>query len=241
MRPKNPKKFELYCIVNAINNKEYIGITTVGVRKRFCDHKSKANSGINRPLYRAIRKYGIDNFSISVIGEASSWEALCALEIKTIEERRTLSKFGKGYNITHGGEGSIGVSPSKITREKLSKARDNWSAERVRDYKRRHSKSARVAYNNLTSKVKKDRATKISKGRVAHFANIPEEEKNKWKDKIRTTLRNKSNNNSKKCLVKGKEYISLSEAGRYLSISYDTVRRRILSNKWPDYNWYKDE
>lgn len=58
----------IYCITNLINNKMYIGQTSRIWQERWKDHIDAARDLNNqRPLYRAMRKYGIENFSFSII------------------------------------------------------------------------------------------------------------------------------------------------------------------------------
>ena len=52
----------IYKIQNLINGKIYIG-QSVHIKARFNAHKSEARNGNTRPLYNAIRKYGVENFS----------------------------------------------------------------------------------------------------------------------------------------------------------------------------------
>ena len=63
-----------------INGKIYIG-QSVHIKTRFNQHKAEARNGNNRPLYNAIRKYGIENFSFEIIEECSQ-ESLDEREIK---------------------------------------------------------------------------------------------------------------------------------------------------------------
>ena len=55
----------IYKIINDINDKVYIGQTSYSLETRFKEHLYKVN--LDRPLYRAMRKYGIDNFHIEEI------------------------------------------------------------------------------------------------------------------------------------------------------------------------------
>lgn len=89
----------VYCIENKVNGKKYIGITTRTMNKRFEEHK-KANSYIGK----AIRKYGVSNFSISELDIAKTHEELCQLEVFYIEKFKT---FENGYNLTIGGDGVV--------------------------------------------------------------------------------------------------------------------------------------
>lgn len=61
----------IYKITNLINNKCYIGKTERTIEKRWKEHLRKRNS-LDLPLYRALNKYGINNFQIEQLEECSS-------------------------------------------------------------------------------------------------------------------------------------------------------------------------
>ena len=56
----------IYKITNTINGKMYIGKTELTIEKRFQQHckDSQRDKMSNRPLYKAMRKYGVEFFSI---------------------------------------------------------------------------------------------------------------------------------------------------------------------------------
>ena len=87
----------IYKIENLINHKIYIG-QSVNIEKRWQKHKSavfnKNDKGYEYPLYRAIRKYGIDNFSFSIIEKCSDLE-LNDREVYWIDY---YNSFFEGYN-----------------------------------------------------------------------------------------------------------------------------------------------
>lgn len=88
----------IYKIQNLINGKIYIG-QSVHIQTRFNQHKNEAKNGNTRPLYNAIRKYGIENFSFEIIEECSK-EMLNEREIYWIKK---YDSFHNGYNLTPGG------------------------------------------------------------------------------------------------------------------------------------------
>ena len=91
----------IYKITNDINNKVYIGKTEFSIEKRFKEHCQDAFRDRNekRPLYSAMRKYGIEHFHIELIEETDNPEER---EIYWIEALKT---FKLGYNATKGGDG----------------------------------------------------------------------------------------------------------------------------------------
>lgn len=91
----------IYQITNDINSKIYIGKTEFSIDKRFKEHCKDAyrREKEKRPLYAAMRKYGIKHFHIELIEETDNPEER---ERYWIEQKRS---FKNGYNATLGGDG----------------------------------------------------------------------------------------------------------------------------------------
>ena len=91
----------IYQIVNDINDKIYIGKTEFSIEQRFKQHCKDAFREKNekRPLYSAMRKYGINHFHIELIEETNNPNER---EIYWIKEKNT---YHNGYNATRGGDG----------------------------------------------------------------------------------------------------------------------------------------
>ena len=91
----------IYQITNDINGKIYIGKTEFSIEKRFKEHCTDAFKDRNekRPLYAAMRKYGVEHFHIELIEETDNPEER---EVFWIENKRS---FKNGYNATIGGDG----------------------------------------------------------------------------------------------------------------------------------------
>lgn len=93
----------IYKIENLQNHKVYIG-QSINIERRWTTHKHDAfdESGIayNYPIYRAIRKYGLDNFSFEVIEECHREE----LDSKEREYIEKYNSFFNGYNQNFGGQ-----------------------------------------------------------------------------------------------------------------------------------------
>ena len=105
---------QVYRIVNKINGKCYIGITTQGVNRRWSEHLYRFNLGErDHKLYQAMRKYGLDNFDLLILETVKDASLLPELEIAYIKE---FDSFNRGYNMTCGGD-----VISDETRQKLSK------------------------------------------------------------------------------------------------------------------------
>lgn len=113
---KEEKEFYLYVHTNKINNKRYVGITCQNPRTRW---GSNGNGYKKSPLfYRAIQKYGWENFKHEIIMENLSKESAKNKEIETI--KKYMSNDRKyGYNISKGGGGGFDVEIKKENIEKI--------------------------------------------------------------------------------------------------------------------------
>lgn len=97
------KEFEIYKLTNTSNNKIYIGITTIGVSKRFKVHCWKALEGSDYPLHKAIREYGKEIFRIEVL-ETTESPTIAREKEKYFIKIFNSQDASIGYNTTAGGE-----------------------------------------------------------------------------------------------------------------------------------------
>lgn len=93
----------IYKITNILNNKIYIGQTKRTIEVRWKGHLTSAfnssQNSYNYPLYKDIRKYGIENFKISIIEK-------CPINLLDEKEKYWISYYNSknnGYNQTVGG------------------------------------------------------------------------------------------------------------------------------------------
>ena len=108
----------IYKITNKLNSMVYIGQTTRTVEERMKEHLHRVETYVER----AIAKYGIDKFEVSVIEECATLEELNEREIYWISFYDCIRP--KGYNICTGGRnGSPGHTLSTESRAKISKAK----------------------------------------------------------------------------------------------------------------------
>ena len=91
----------IYMITNDVNGKQYIGKTEFSIEKRFKKHLSDATRPQieQRPLYKAINKYGPEHFHIEMIEETDNAEEREKFWIQYY------GTFHNGYNATLGGDG----------------------------------------------------------------------------------------------------------------------------------------
>ena len=94
----------IYKITNNINGKIYIGKTNFTIEKRWREHcQDYQKSSLNkRPLYSAMKKYGIENFSVEEVEYLDT-----PLEAEEREKYwiEYYGSFKYGYNATRGGDG----------------------------------------------------------------------------------------------------------------------------------------
>lgn len=97
----------IYKIKNMVNGKCYIGQTTTTIEHRWGQHKSdKTNPN---PMYKAFKKYGIENFSIKEITHYTRDTKEKLLNILNKKEIYYIDKYNSlvtqnGYNLSIGGD-----------------------------------------------------------------------------------------------------------------------------------------
>ena len=92
----------IYKIYNDINEKVYIGQTSLTVEHRFKEHltKAKTKERENLPLYNAMKKYGIEHFFVETIEKTDNLQEREKYWIQYYDS------YNNGYNATLGGEGN---------------------------------------------------------------------------------------------------------------------------------------
>ena len=100
----------IYKVTNLVNQKKYIGQST-DIERRFKEHHTDpfemTNPASRHIFYKAIRKYGIENFSFEILEECTAKE-LDEKEKYWIKHYNTYIGWEncQGYNMTIGGSGS---------------------------------------------------------------------------------------------------------------------------------------
>lgn len=99
----------IYRCFNKSTNESYIGYDSdwpSRKTKHLYDHRNPNSASYNCHFYRALRKYGLENFEWEVIYQSRDKEdCLNTMESFFIEE---YDSFNNGYNMTKGGEGTLG-------------------------------------------------------------------------------------------------------------------------------------
>lgn len=106
----------IYKITNDVNGKVYIGKTLNTVESRWKEHCNDKNRRKmeNRPLYRAMNKYGLEHFSVEMIEECQ--DNLEEREVYWIKYYNSYVGWpnSNGYNATIGGDGKPYVDYNRI-------------------------------------------------------------------------------------------------------------------------------
>lgn len=108
----------IYKYKNNINGKIYIGQTCNFTKRKKQHLRSSVNIYDDYLIHKAIRKYGIENFSIDILEYCQSKEELNEREMFYIELYKSFAKES-GYNLTKGGAGMLGKRHSKEFIEKM--------------------------------------------------------------------------------------------------------------------------
>ena len=216
--------YKVYVHINKINNKKYVGITKQNPRDRWRHDGVSYKTQIK--FYRAIQKYGWDNFEHIIL-----FENLTAKEagLKEQELIKFFDSYNNGYNADLGG--SV-TNHSEATREKmrqsmLGKKHTQETKDKIKKSKIKDSLSVicietNKIYNSLADAEKatgidKSSISKCCRGIMLHaggftwrYANI-EIAKNYMKE---TCNRKDKTKKSVICLNTGKIYQTVSEAAK---------------------------
>lgn len=105
--------YAIYIITCTVNAKQYVGIAA-DLERRWKRHRN-ANEG--QYIHRAIKKYGVDAFVFTHVADAFDAESAKMIERMLISEHN--SKMPHGYNMTDGGDGTMGMAKTEEHKQKL--------------------------------------------------------------------------------------------------------------------------
>lgn len=141
----------IYKITNTVTKEFYVGCST-NIQKRWQTHctryKNVSSKEYNKPLYQAMREYGLNSFVIEILEEVPEIENIFKREYFYIKE---LNACENGYNEEYGGE--------KHGRAKLC-------ADDVADIRERYGllESKRNVYIDYSNKIGKKGFHKVWNG-----------------------------------------------------------------------------
>ena len=188
--------FTIYRATNIINSKCYVGFDSDWPNRRN-DH-SRGQSAT--PYFRnAIKKYGVDNFVWDILYQSKDRDhTLRVMEPHFIKENNSYRYWKNGgYNLTLGGEGTMGVVVSKSERVKRSeRAKKQFSTPEARA---EQSERSKIHWNDPEARAKQSELFKIIRGtpearaRQSEYVrnNNPMKNPETVAKKLETTRRNK--------------------------------------------------
>lgn len=164
--------YTVYIHYNKINNKSYIGLTSAQPPSKRWGSGGSHYSG--QFFYRAINKYGWDNFEHIIWATNLTYEEANHLEFLLIQLFHT-DQRQYGYNIDKGGN-SIGKH-SEETRRKISKNHADFSGENHPMYGKHHSEKTKQKMREKALGRKKTEEEKSKISQRTSGANNPRAKK----------------------------------------------------------------
>lgn len=150
----NTDNYYVYMHVNKINNKKYIGITKNKPEDRWQNGKGYKKQA----FYKAIQKYGWDNFYHIILFDNLSEEEACKKEIELIAFYKSDNKKF-GYNISHGGENGHNDlwNDDEYRKAQIEERKRRWDNK---EYRNKLAESMKKAMSTNTYKEKQADKTK---------------------------------------------------------------------------------
>lgn len=105
----------IYLLTNKVNSKVYIGVTN-NYTKRMREHRGTYN---NYLISKAIKKHGWNNFNSQILLETEDAEFAYEVAESSFIQQYQSNNPEKGYNLTEGGQGTLGFSPTLETRQRM--------------------------------------------------------------------------------------------------------------------------
>lgn len=182
--------WKVYKHTNKLNNKIYIGITCQDVERRW---RSDGSGYKKCPLfYRAIKKYGWDNFYHDIIYDGLTKEKAGELEQELIKELKSNNPI-IGYNIANGGRIN---NISETTKKKISETlKNNYKKENHHNFGKKYSEELK----------KKLSIAHIGKNSGKNHSNYGKKMSDEQKEKIRKTMKERHIEPSEETKRKGAE------------------------------------
>ena len=146
----------IYKITNTVTNKIYIGQTSKTLEERWATHLIKhSNKKVNLLLYNSMRKHGVNNFKIELI-EIVPTNNVCEREIYYIKLYNSFYIFGKGYNMTLGGENANTITNHPNKKDILKKMSVAKLGAKNKMFNKKHSKETKIKMKQNHANFKKE-------------------------------------------------------------------------------------
>ena len=213
------------------SNKRYIGITKVKVEERW---RKNGEGYKTQVFYRAIEKYGWDNFQHIIITKGLTKEEAEWLEIELIKIWDTTNR-DKGYNVVEGGDAfdglkgelnpNYGRTHSEETKRKISESRaGKYYGEDNPFYGKTHTEETRkiLSESRIGTTLSEETKKKISESLKGNTHSEEEKEKILLSQPTRIEVY---------CIELDMTFPSLSQAEKYMRETFNiTFSRRTLKD-----------
>lgn len=206
----------IYCITNIVNGKMYVG-QTYDYEYRWARHKKDYKYSYNDSiiLYRAFRKYGLENFDFKVVEECDD-SIMSDKEMYWIAKLNTFVKdtHSNGYNMTRGGEKLLGDSNpffgkkhTKEIRAKLSSVASERVGELNGFYGKTHTQKTKdkLAQGRIGKSMSSETKLKLSIYNSEHNAFKGKHHSNATRAVISTKAKGRRAHNRKQIDVYDKD------------------------------------
>lgn len=159
----------IYKLTNKVNGKNYIGQTIKTLEERMIQHirKIKGKKPVSTYLHKAMKGYGVENFKAEILCECNTKEEMNEKEAYYITYFDTFFMNDKGYNMTYGGEGSIGYKPTDETKQKISiETKKGIDIEERKKRSKRMAGRRNIMYGRKRTDEEKDLISKNRQGKL---------------------------------------------------------------------------
>lgn len=203
------KSYVVYCHVNKINGKRYVGITSQKPESRWKNGNGYRN---NEYFFRAIEKYGWHNFQHEILYTNLTRVEAEKKEIELISEYQSFLPEN-GYNIELGGN-SVGKF-ADITRLRISEALKGHKCSDETKLKISKSQTGKPS----PMKGRKMTAEQVEKNRLSHLGKKPWNLGRTLSDEEKA----KCNGKAVVCIDTGEVFRTAHEAGRMKNIDFSSI------------------
>lgn len=149
----------VYLILNKLDGSAYVGKARDPLERWRC-HQGFSLKGETKPLYAAIRKYGVDNFELCIIEECVS--DTIAYEKEKEQIARLRSEGRRLYNLSDGGDGSLGHVMPDSAKKTIS---DKLKGRKLSEETKKKMSLAKMGHASTCFGHSKETREKIS---IAH-------------------------------------------------------------------------
>ena len=228
------KKSVVYCAVNQVNNKIYIGLTTKVLKRRIAAHICKSKNAQNGYFHNALNTHGKDSFKWYVLYQSNDINQLKEKETFYINEFKSNDRE-KGYNLSTGGESPIFNQESCEKISKRAKER-NITGKNNPFYGRKHSEELKKHFSETRKGIRFSPFTKHSEETKKKLSEIRKELCKDPQHILNMALAQKRK--PLLCVTNGVEYISMSAAAKELNLSLSGLKFHLnKKNHLPYYGY----